>query len=148
MDTLALRDSATEVVVVDNATALENSADSAPVLRLRLKKPKTDRQVVWREGTIDNEDMGKKKSKCCCIYKKPVNFGESSSSDDEECEHCFGHPEKRRRNINKSHDHGKDDSENNSNEKSNHSDPTPESEIEEVEIHQPQDDNVSHLIHN
>lgn len=37
---------------------------SAPVLRLRLKKPKPDRQVAWREGTIDNEDMGKKKSKC------------------------------------------------------------------------------------
>lgn len=34
----------------------------------------------------------------CCIYKKPVAFGESSSEDDEDCENCFGHPEKRRRN--------------------------------------------------
>lgn len=34
----------------------------------------------------------------CCIYKKPTVFGESSSEDDEECEHCFGHPEKRRKN--------------------------------------------------
>lgn len=28
----------------------------------------------------------------CCIYKKPKNFGESSSDDsDDECEHCHGH---------------------------------------------------------
>jgi len=25
-------------------------------------------------------------------------FGESSSEDDDECEHCFGHPEKRKKN--------------------------------------------------
>ncbi|XP_014099270.1 E3 ubiquitin-protein ligase PPP1R11 [Bactrocera oleae] len=141
MDTVPLRDSATEVVVVDNTAGLDDTVNSAPVLRLRLKKPKPDRQVAWREGTIDNEDMGKKKSKCCCIYKKPVNFGESSSSDDEECEHCFGHPEKRRRNTNKSHDYVKDDTENNSNENR-------ESEIDITEIHQPQDDNGSQLIHN
>lgn len=36
--------------------------------------------------------MNKKKSKCCCIYKKPKSFGESSSDDsDDECEHCHGH---------------------------------------------------------
>lgn len=33
----------------------------------------------------------------CCIYEKPRDFGESSSeSDDDECEHCKGHVEKRR----------------------------------------------------
>uniref|UniRef100_A0A0K8V5U6 E3 ubiquitin-protein ligase PPP1R11 n=2 Tax=Bactrocera latifrons TaxID=174628 RepID=A0A0K8V5U6_BACLA len=139
MDTLALRDSATEVVVVDNSAGLEDTLDSTPVLRLRLKKPKSDRQVAWREGTIDNEGMGKKKSKCCCIYKKPVSFGESSSSDDDECEHCFGHPEKRRRNINKSHNQGNDLTDNNSNENR-------ESEIDITEIQQPKDENGSHVI--
>ncbi|XP_053958004.1 E3 ubiquitin-protein ligase PPP1R11 [Anastrepha ludens] len=106
MEAIAGRDSATEIVVVNDAPSAD-VLDSAPVLRLRLKKPKPDRQVAWREGTVDNEDMGKKKSKCCCIYKKPLNFGESSSSDDEECEHCFGHPEKRRKNLNqhKTHEH-------------------------------------------
>lgn len=35
----------------------------------------------------------------CCIYKKPVEFGESSSDDDEdECDHCFGHVEKKKKN--------------------------------------------------
>uniref|UniRef100_A0A0K8UEY7 Uncharacterized protein n=1 Tax=Bactrocera latifrons TaxID=174628 RepID=A0A0K8UEY7_BACLA len=75
----------------------------------------------------------------CCIYKKPVSFGESSSSDDDECEHCFGHPEKRRRNINKSHNQGNDLTDNNSNENR-------ESEIDITEIQQPKDENGSHVI--
>lgn len=34
----------------------------------------------------------------CCIYEKPREFGESSSSDsDDECEHCKGHVEKKRK---------------------------------------------------
>ncbi|KAG6452970.1 hypothetical protein O3G_MSEX007895 [Manduca sexta] len=41
--------------------------------------------------------MNKKKSKCCCIYEKPHRFGESDSEEsDDECEHCFGHVERRR----------------------------------------------------
>lgn len=91
----------------------------APVLRLQLAKPKNDKKVAWRSGTVDNENMGKKKSKCkfnyrsqcfpsnyltsvrfftfqgCCIYKKPLQFGESSSESEDECENCFGHVEKR-----------------------------------------------------
>lgn len=37
--------------------------------------------------------MNKKKSKCCCVYVKAKAFGESSSESDDECEHCFGHVE-------------------------------------------------------
>ncbi|XP_061396335.1 uncharacterized protein ZK945.8 [Musca vetustissima] len=84
----------------------ENEANSPPVLRLRLNKPKSNKKVGWQEGTVDNEHMGKKKSKCCCIYKKPTVFGESSSEDDEECENCFGHPEKKRRNRKHHGDNG------------------------------------------
>lgn len=47
--------------------------------------------------------MGKKKSKCCCIYKKPRTFGESSSESEDECENCYGHVEHR-----KNHDCGGD----------------------------------------
>lgn len=37
-------------------------------------------------------------SKGCCIYKKPTQFGESSSSDSEdECDHCHGHVEKKKK---------------------------------------------------
>ena len=42
--------------------------------------------VTWVEGTVDNEGMGKKKSKKCCIFKKRKPFGESSSDESEaEC---------------------------------------------------------------
>ena len=51
-----------------------------------LKKPKP-KGVKWDENTaIDNEHMGKKSSKVCCIYHKPKQFGESDSED--ECEHA------------------------------------------------------------
>ncbi|KAG9300690.1 hypothetical protein G9A89_023488 [Geosiphon pyriformis] len=41
-----------------------------------------DRKVQWDEGVVDNEGMGKKKSKVCCIYHKPRAFDESSSSSE------------------------------------------------------------------
>ncbi|ELU06662.1 hypothetical protein CAPTEDRAFT_220139 [Capitella teleta] len=67
----------------------------SPVVKLKLKKPKSDKKVKWTEGTVDNEHMDKKKSKCCCIYEKPKVFGESSSEDeDDECKHCRGHKNK------------------------------------------------------
>ncbi|XP_005095168.1 E3 ubiquitin-protein ligase PPP1R11 [Aplysia californica] len=88
---------ATETVVVDKSEEQE----SPPVLHLRLQKPKNDHKVKWSTDTVDNEFMGKKKSKCCCIYEKPKVFGESDSSsssddsDDEGCTpHCRGHKKK------------------------------------------------------
>ncbi|CAG5048143.1 unnamed protein product [Parnassius apollo] len=67
------------------------------VITLRPNRTQTRKKVVWTEDTVDNENMNKKKSKCCCIYEKPRRFGESDSeSSDDECEHCFGHVEQRR----------------------------------------------------
>lgn len=74
-----------------------------PTLKLRCHKPKTDKKVQWTAKTVDNEHMNKKKSKCCCIYKKPKTFGESSSESEDECENCYGHVEHR-----KSHECGGD----------------------------------------
>lgn len=69
-------------------------------LVLRLQKPKNDKKVQWDEAVVDNEHMGKKKSKCesslfflvhqlhsgpstgCCIYEKPRGIGESDSESD------------------------------------------------------------------
>jgi len=74
--------------------AVAGSGSSA-VLKLKLKKPRPTRRVQWAEDTVDNEHMNKKKSKCCCIYKKPMNFGESESEDsDSDCEHCSHHKPK------------------------------------------------------
>jgi protein phosphatase 1 regulatory subunit 11 len=63
---------------------------SAPsgVLRLRAE-PSERRHIQWAEDVVDNEGMGKKSSKVCCIYHKPRAADESSddsssdsSSDD------------------------------------------------------------------
>lgn len=40
------------------------------------------RRIQWAEGVIDNEGLGRKKSKVCCIYHKTREVGESSSEDD------------------------------------------------------------------
>lgn len=90
-----------------------DNSENEPVLKLRLTKSKTkekeEKRVLFSEDTVDNEHMGKKKSKCCCIYKKPSVFGESSSESEDECENCFGHPEMKHRNRkdpdNSGHDH-------------------------------------------
>ena len=37
---------------------------------------------------VDNEFMGKKSSKCCCIYTKPSKFGESDSDSDSDGDDC------------------------------------------------------------
>ncbi|CAI2348938.1 unnamed protein product [Caenorhabditis sp. 36 PRJEB53466] len=56
------------------------------------------RHVVWATETVDNEGMGKKKSKCCCIYKKPKNWQDSDSDSGSDCEtgHCRGHVEQKK----------------------------------------------------
>jgi protein phosphatase 1 regulatory subunit 11 len=67
---------------------------TSQTLCLKLEKPTRSRRVNWSENTIDNEFLGRKKSKCCCIYEKPHNWNESSSDDDNEdkdCKHCIGH---------------------------------------------------------
>lgn len=58
-------------------------------LRLRAE-PTEQRHIQWAEDVVDNEGMGKKSSKVCCIYHKAREFGESSdesssdsSSDDD-----------------------------------------------------------------
>ncbi|XP_014671121.1 PREDICTED: protein phosphatase 1 regulatory subunit 11-like [Priapulus caudatus] len=84
---------ATASVSTTKTETIEHS--KSPVLKLRLQKPKSNKKVDWTTDTVDNEHMGKKSSKCCCIYEKPHGFGESSSEDDDdECGHCRGHKKK------------------------------------------------------
>lgn len=82
-----------------NASGAESASDSREgtpssigVLRLR-GGPVRRNHVAWSSETIDNEGMGKKKSKSksalvladtvvCCIYHKPRKFDESSSESD------------------------------------------------------------------
>merc|ERR1739841_237500 len=59
---------------------IPEAGPSNPVLRLRGGPSRTGPRVQWDEQVVDNEGMGKKKSKICCIYHKPRAFDESSSS--------------------------------------------------------------------
>jgi len=36
------------------------------------------KRIQWAEDVVDNEGMGKKKSKVCCIYHAPRGIDESS----------------------------------------------------------------------
>ena len=95
--------------VIETSEVNSNNSDP-PTLKLRLKKEnesdkgekektkpkKLDRkQVSWTQETVDNEHLGKKKSKCCCVYVKPKKFGESDteSEDETDChdKNCSGH---------------------------------------------------------
>ena len=53
---------------------------------LAEQPPAPSPHVHWADNTVDNEGMGKKKSKKCCIFKKRKPFGESSD-EDENCLH-------------------------------------------------------------
>ncbi|XP_017056053.1 type 1 phosphatases regulator YPI1 [Drosophila ficusphila] len=83
----------------DSTDSVDQVVSPPVLLHLRLAKQETnERRVGFHDGVVDNEHSNRRKSKCCCIYRKPHPFGESSSSTDDECEHCFGHPEVRTRN--------------------------------------------------
>eukprot|EP00013_Stygamoeba_regulata_P013888 CAMPEP_0177667248 /NCGR_PEP_ID=MMETSP0447-20121125/22017_1 /TAXON_ID=0 /ORGANISM="Stygamoeba regulata, Strain BSH-02190019" /LENGTH=151 /DNA_ID=CAMNT_0019173457 /DNA_START=121 /DNA_END=576 /DNA_ORIENTATION=- len=46
------------------------------------RRKKTKAQVHWTNDVVDNEHLGRKSSKVCCIYHKPRRFDESSSESD------------------------------------------------------------------
>ncbi|OBS66312.1 hypothetical protein A6R68_05146, partial [Neotoma lepida] len=68
------------VVVKDE---LKNSNLSNP-----LGKAKSGKRVEWSSDTIDNEHLGRRSSKCCCVYERPRAFGESSSDSEEDDDNC------------------------------------------------------------
>ncbi|MCJ1383041.1 hypothetical protein MMC17_006154 [Xylographa soralifera] len=81
-----------------SSTTLDSSAATAtrsparrgpvPIGTLRLRAASAPRRGIrWAEDVVDNEGMGRKSSKVCCIYHKPRPVGESSSessSDDDD----------------------------------------------------------------
>ena len=68
----------------------EEKPASVERLVLRLKK-KPSKGVKFREDTVDNEHMGKKKSKSCCIYHPPSEDEDEDdvnvSNNDHTCSH-------------------------------------------------------------
>ena len=66
------------------ATKQKEKEPSEPKQILVLKK-KPKKEIKWAEEVIDNEHMGKKKSKCCCIHHKALGPGDLDSDSDPEC---------------------------------------------------------------
>lgn len=64
----------------------DSSRQNYEILHLTLQ-PRPS--VRWDEDVLDNEGLGRKSSKRCCIFHKQRDFGESStdSSDDENGQH-------------------------------------------------------------
>ncbi len=58
-----------------------NNNAEAPILRLSLR-PQAN--VTWDENVVNNEGLGRKSSKRCCIFHKQRPFGESSTESSEE----------------------------------------------------------------
>ncbi|GMR36044.1 hypothetical protein PMAYCL1PPCAC_06239, partial [Pristionchus mayeri] len=98
------RDAASTSTVT--ATKTEEKREETLTLHLTTSAPPTGPRVSWASETVDNEGMGKRKSKCCCIYKKKRAWNDDASSDESDCEtgSCRGHVEKRLENHH--HDHG------------------------------------------
>ncbi|KFX99898.1 hypothetical protein V490_01595 [Pseudogymnoascus sp. VKM F-3557] len=93
-----------------------------PVLRLRgaMRSPgeRSERRIQWAEDVIDNEGLGKKSSKVCCIYHPPKasiddssdESSDSSSSDSDSDDDGSARPAggKRRSNARGKHNHTHD----------------------------------------
>ncbi|KAJ6441974.1 protein phosphatase inhibitor domain-containing protein [Purpureocillium lavendulum] len=75
----------TSQTTTQNSTDSETRAEPTRILRLRGGHTSSGRSVQWAEDVVDNEGLGRKSSKVCCIYHKPKGVDESSdesSSDD------------------------------------------------------------------
>ena len=72
----------TTLTLTEGPTEQNSGTTNVEVLRLTLRARPT---VRWDENVEDNEGMGRKSSKRCCIFHKQREFGESStdsSADD------------------------------------------------------------------
>ncbi|GAB0141455.1 hypothetical protein EsHS_00002048 [Epichloe bromicola] len=105
----------TTTTTTTEAQTSQSISQGAPrTLRLRGGHNATGRSVQWAEDVVDNEGLGRKSSKVCCIYHKPKGVDESSdessSSSDSDTD---SDAEKRRGNGKKAracghgHSHGR-----------------------------------------
>ncbi len=80
--------SLTQTITPDDTASSRSVSPDPIVLRLRGahdasgSNTSTRRRIQWAEDVIDNEGLGRKSSKVCCIYHKTRAFGESSSEED------------------------------------------------------------------
>ncbi|CAH0001492.1 unnamed protein product, partial [Clonostachys byssicola] len=89
------------------ATPQTQTQNPTRILRLRGDATSTGRSVQWAEDVVDNEGLGRKSSKVCCIYHKPKAVDESSdeSSSDSDSDSSSDEPDADHRGKGKQHDH-------------------------------------------
>jgi len=68
------------ITITARETAPERVVITARLPEVEIEQPR--RRVMFTEDTVDNEGLGRKSTKVCCIYHKPKLFGESSSESD------------------------------------------------------------------
>jgi protein phosphatase 1 regulatory subunit 11 len=86
----AVSGSATQTITPEGNLASRSASPESLVLRLRgahdasssQNRTSPRRRIQWAEDVIDNEGLGRKSSKVCCIYHKTREFGESSSEEE------------------------------------------------------------------
>ncbi|KAL5525569.1 hypothetical protein ACEPAG_6905 [Sanghuangporus baumii] len=83
--TMVPSDGSRTIVLRDSQPREEEEEPTVGVLQLHAtSRPRTQgrpSRVTWTEDVVDNEHMGKKKTKICCIFHKQKRYDESSSSD-------------------------------------------------------------------
>ncbi|KAE8348301.1 type 1 phosphatases regulator ypi1 [Aspergillus coremiiformis] len=67
---------------VQASGTLRLRAENEPSIGSVTEERDSHRRIHWSEDVIDNEGMGKKSSKVCCIYHKSRPVGESSSESE------------------------------------------------------------------
>jgi len=72
----------TETLLLHEPSTSEQPPPQVQTVTLRLA-PRMKKKVSWREDTVDNEHMQKKKSKICCIFHKD---DDCDSDDGDDCE--------------------------------------------------------------
>lgn len=85
-------------------TSEAQPSTSNATVTLNLTKRRNSKKVVFTDDTVDNEDLNRKKSKCCCIWEKPKTLEESESESEDECDNCYGHKPKKGHPQDGSHD--------------------------------------------
>ncbi|KAM3847588.1 E3 ubiquitin-protein ligase PPP1R11 isoform 1-T1 [Vipera latastei] len=84
-----MAESTSKVRPTTTVTETEVTEPENRSLTIKLRKRKPSKKVEWSSDTVDNEHLGRRSSKCCCIYEKPRAFDESSTeSEDEDDEGC------------------------------------------------------------
>ncbi|CAD5229332.1 unnamed protein product [Bursaphelenchus okinawaensis] len=81
------------VTLTETGERRAQAQGTLPILRLQGTTNVERPHVTWSADTVDNENMGRLKSNCCCVYVKPRIWDDPSTweQDENETEHCRGH---------------------------------------------------------